>query len=309
MNGIQVSHSRFSALLPARPGQRDSVLTTCEGKKRMESLSELQRIEIELLLEAVFRHYGYDFRNYAFTTMSRRILERVGAENRQTISGLTEKLLHDPACLRRLLWDLSVGTTSVFREPNFYRAFSKHAIPVLRTFPFLRVWHAGCSSGEEVYSTAILLKEHGLYDRARIYATDFNEAVVDQARSGTFRQESIEEYCKNYEAAGRSGAFNDYYIVKNGYAVFDPSLKKNVTFAQHNLVTDGSFMEFNAIFCRYVMIYFDRKLRASVHELIYKSLSRLGILCLGKKESLHLTPHEPEYKELVPEEKIYQKSR
>jgi chemotaxis protein methyltransferase CheR len=271
--------------------------------------SELERIEIELLLEGIFRQYGFDFRSYAFASMRRRLWKRVEAEGLTTLSELQARVLHDSDTMERLLLDLSVNVTAMFRDPNFYSALRTEVVPLLRTYPFIRVWHAGCSTGEEVYSSAILLHEAGLYDRARIYATDINEVVLQQARRGIFPLERMQEYTENYIKAGGTRSFSEYYTAKYDGALFDQKLVRNVVFAQHNLVTDRSFSEFNMIFCRNVLIYFDKELQNRVHSLFYDSLVRLGILCLGSKESLKFSKYEPCYERLGTNEKVYRKIR
>jgi chemotaxis protein methyltransferase CheR len=209
--------------------------------------------------------------------------------------------------MERLLLDLSINVTSMFRDPGFYSAFRQKVVPMLRTYPFTRVWIAGCSTGEEVYSIAILLEEEGLYDRTRIYATDINEAVVERARAGVFPLDKMREYTQNYINAGGSRAFSEYYLAKYDGAQFQRSLVDNVVFAQHNLVSDRSFNEFNMIVCRNVMIYFDRALQERVHRLFYESLVTFGVLGLGHRESIRQSPHEDRYEELDPAEKLYRK--
>jgi chemotaxis protein methyltransferase CheR len=268
---------------------------------------ELERIEIELLLEAIFRHYGFDFRAYAYASLRRRIWKRIHAELLTSVSALQDRVLHSPAAMERLLLDLSVNVTAMFRDPYFYSAFREQVVPLLRTYPFIRLWHAGCSTGEEVYSMAILLQEEGLYDRARIYATDINEVVLRQARAGIFPLEKMQEYTQNYLRAGGTRSFSEYYTAAYEGALFSPSLRSNVVFAQHNLVTDRSFSEFNVILCRNVMIYFDRSLQTRVLELFYESLPMFGILALGSKESLRLSKFEDCYEAINPREKIFRK--
>ena len=268
---------------------------------------ELERVEVEILLEGIFRHYGFDFRSYAYASLRRRLWKRIRAEGLATVSGLQERVLHDRDAMERLLLDLSVNVTSMFRDPNFYRAFRTQVVPLLRTYPFIRVWHAGCSTGEEVYSMAILLKEEGLYERARVYATDINEVVLAEARAGIFPLEKMQEYTQNYLRAGGTRSFSEYYTAAYGGALFSPALRENVVFAQHNLVTDRSFSEFNVILCRNVMIYFDRPLQNRVHQLFYESLPMYGILAVGSKESLRFSDVETCYEELNAKEKIYRK--
>ena len=269
----------------------------------------LEKIEIELLLEAVYRHYGFDFRSYAYSSLRRRLWKRTHAEGVSTISALQDRVLHDSETLERLLDDLSVSVTAMFRDPSFYLTFRERAVPLLRTYPFIRVWHAGCSTGEEVYSMAILLQEEGLYDRARIYATDMNETVLRRARGGIFPLERMQEYTENYIRAGGRRSFSEYYTAGYDGALFSPALLKNVVFAQHNLVTDRSFSEFNAILCRNVLIYFDKALQSRVHRLFYDSLSTFGILGLGSKETLRFSKFESCYEQIVGGEKLYRKVR
>ena len=269
----------------------------------------LERMEVELLLEAIHRHYGFDFRAYAYASVRRRLWKRIQAEGLRTVSDLQAQVLHDPDVMERLLLDLSVNVTSMFRDPHFYLAFRNEVLPLMRTYPFIRIWHAGCSTGEEVYSMAILLEEEGLYDRARIYATDINEVVLAKARAGIFPIDRMQEYTENYLKAGGKRSFSQYYTAKYGGALFSASLMRNVVFAQHNLVTDRSFAEFNVIFCRNVLIYFDKSLQQQVHGLFYESLVNFGILALGAKESLRFSKYEPCYERLHPNEKIYRKVR
>jgi chemotaxis protein methyltransferase CheR len=270
---------------------------------------DLERLEIELLLEAVFRHYGFDFRSYAYASIRRRLWRRIEAEGLKTISALQDRVLHEPTMMEHLLLDLSINVTAMFRDPSFYLAFRQKVIPMLRTYPFFRIWHAGCSTGEEVYSMAILLEEEGLYERARIYATDINEVVVHRARAGIFPLERMQEYTENYIRAGGTRSFSEYYVAKYDGALFSPALQRNVVFSQHNLVTDRSFAEFNVILCRNVLIYFDRALQMRVHGLFHESLVHLGILCLGSKETLRLSEYEASYEELSGAERIYRKVR
>jgi chemotaxis protein methyltransferase CheR len=267
----------------------------------------LERIEIELLMEAVHRHYGFDFRSYAYASLKRRLWKYIVEEGLGTISGLQQLVLHDPGAMERLLMSLSVNVTSMFRDPGFYRAFREKVVPLLRTYPFVRIWHAGCATGEEVSSMAILLQEEELYDRARIYATDINESLLHTARTGIFPLEKMQEYTHNYLQAGGARSFSQYYTAAYDGALFSPALRRNVVFAQHNLVTDRSFSEFNVILCRNVMIYFDRELQNRVHQLFYDSLPTYGVLVLGSKESLRFSTVEDRYEELSAREKIYRK--
>ncbi len=268
---------------------------------------ELERIEIELLLEAIERHYGFDFRGYALGSLRRRLWRTAAEEGVQSISGLQEKVLHDPACMERLLAGLSVNVTSMFRDPSFFVAFREHVVPLLRTYPFIRVWNAGCSTGEETYSFAILLEEEGLYERSRIYATDFNAEVVSRARGGEFPLERMQEYTQNYQRGGGTRDFSTYYSVESGLAKLDDRLTEHVVFAQHNLASDRSFNEFNVVLCRNVLIYFGRDLQRRVHRLFHDSLARFGVLGLGQKETLRFTDVEDRYEALDAREKLYRR--
>lgn len=273
----------------------------------MKDPNELEDIEIQLLLEGVYRYYGFDFRDYAMASLKRRIWNAIRAEKLTTVSGLQDKVLHDRAAMERLLLGLSVNVTAMFRDPSFYIAFKDKIIPLLRTYPFIRIWHAGCSTGEEVYSMAILLFEEGLYSRCRIYATDMNEVVLRQAKAGIFPLHLMQEYTQLYLLSGGQKAFSDYYTAAYDGALFHSYLKENIVFAQHNLVTDASFNEFNVILCRNVLIYFNEVLQARVHKLLYESLRTFGILGLGKQESLIGTPCEDSYETLVESEKLYRR--
>src|SRR5436189_3977181 len=275
--------------------------------ERQEFKPDLERIEIELLLEGIFRHYGFDFRAYAYASIRRRLWKRIEEEGLSSISALQDRVLHEPPMMEKLLLDLSINVTAMFRDPGFYVTFREHVVPLLRTYPFIRLWHAGCSTGEEVYSMAILLREEGLYERSRIYATDINEVVLQKAKAGIFPIDRMQEYTENYIGAGGKRSFSDYYVAKYDGALFHPSLTKNVVFCQHNLVTDRSFSEFNVILCRNVLIYFDKTLQSKVHGLFYDSLAMFGVLVLGSKESLRLMAHDECYEQIAPPEKIFRK--
>jgi len=270
-------------------------------------MNELEDIEIQLLLEGVFLYYGFDFRNYAPASLKRRIWKIVRSEHLTNISALQEKLLHDRAYLERFLIGLSVNVTAMFRDPSFYLAFRSKVVPLLRTYPFIRIWCAGCSTGEEVYSMAILLQEEGLYQRCRIYATDMNEMVLKTAKTGIFPLGLMQEYSQNYLQAGGKHSLSEYYTAAYDNAIFRSSLKENIVFSAHNLVSDGSFNEFNVILCRNVLIYFNQVLQERVHRLLYESLCIFGVLGLGHKESLRLTPYYKYYEELVSREKLYRR--
>jgi len=268
---------------------------------------ELEPLEIEFLLEAVYRHYGFDFREYARASLKRRLWRRMSAEGLRTVTQLQDRLLHEPAAMERLLLDLSINVTSMFRDPSFYVSFRKNVAPMLRTYPFTRIWCAGCSTGEEVYSLAILLEEEGLYERTRIYATDINAQVLNTALEGVFPLEKMKLYTEQYIRGGGKREFSEYYVAAYGGARFSRSLTENVVFAQHNLASDRTFNQFNAIICRNVLIYFDKKLQDRVHGLFYESLEMFGVLALGHKESVTFSSHSDSYEAIDAAERIYRR--
>jgi chemotaxis protein methyltransferase CheR len=273
------------------------------------SRDDVEKIELDCLLEAVFRRYGFDFREYAPASLRRRVNRRLKLEGLESISALQDRLLRDPEVMQRLLLDLSINVTAMFRDPTFYRAFRDKVVPLLRTYPFARIWVAGCSTGEEVYSLAILLDEEQVYDRTRIYATDINDVVLDRARHGVFPLSKMQDYTRNYIEAGGTRSFSDYYVTAYDGAAFDRSLLRNAVLAQHNLVSDRSFNEFHVILCRNVMIYFERSLQERVFDLFHASLTRFGILGLGQKESLRNNPHAASFEEIDAAERLYRKAR
>ena len=267
-----------------------------------------ERIEVDLLLEAVYRRYAYDFRGYARSSLRRRLWRRAHEEHVSTLSALQERVLHDPMVMERLLRDLSINVTEMFRDPGFFRVLREKVVPILRTYPYVRVWNAGCSTGEETFSLAIVLAEEGLLDRSRIYATDINDDVLVRARSGAFPLEKMRRYTENYLRAGGTGDFSDYYTVRGDRAVFDARLVDGAVFAPHNLAQDGSFNEFQLIVCRNVLIYFGRPLQERVHTLFTESLARFGVLALGHKESI-IGTYEDRYDILDATEKLYRRKR
>jgi chemotaxis protein methyltransferase CheR len=210
--------------------------------------------------------------------------------------------------MERLLRDLSINVTEMFRDPAFFRALREQVVPILRTYPYARVWNAGCSTGEETYSLAIVLEEAGLLDRTRIYATDMNDDVLARAQSGRFPLEKMRRYTENYQRAGGEGDFSRFYTVRGDEAEFSPALMDGAVFAQHNLAQDSSFNEFQLVVCRNVLIYFGRPLQERVHELFLESLSRFGVLALGHKESV-VASVEDRYDVLDPAEKLYRRKR
>jgi chemotaxis protein methyltransferase CheR len=268
---------------------------------------ENQNIEIQLLLQAIYLKYGYDFRNYAKASIKRRIQHRLTKSGMANVSAMQHKLLYDVAFFNTLLLDLSINVTEMFRDPNFYLALRKSVFPILKQFPYLKIWHAGCSTGEEVYSMAILLKEEGLYERTQIYATDMNEVVLKKAKEGIFAIDQLKHYTENYQKAGGKESFSDYYVAHYDHVVMDKSLKEHVLFSDHNLATDGVFGEMNLVVCRNVLIYFNRELQNRVLGLFLESLADRGFLCLGSKESIRFSEQSDNFDDVVKDEKIYQK--
>lgn len=259
------------------------------------------------LLEAIYRTYGYDFRNYAGAHLRRRIRHRVRMSGLTGIPELHEKILTDKTLFEKLLLDLSINVTEMFRDPSFYLTIRQEAVPLLKTYPFIKIWHAGCATGEEVYSMAILLKEEGIYDKCQIYATDFNEEVLARAREGIFPINDIKTYTTNYQKAGGQGSFADYYISRYDSVIMDNSLREKILFADHNLATDSAFGEMNMIICRNVIIYFNHTLREQVMKTFHDSLCPGGILGLGSKENLRFTQGNETFEPLIDQENIYRK--
>lgn len=275
----------------------------------MSARPETQRIELRLLLEAIFQQYGYDFRNYSMAHLKRRVEHRMTLSGLSSISQLQHAILHDPAMFQTFLRDLSINVSEMFRDPPFYKVLREEILPMLGTYPSFRVWHAGCSAGQEVYSMAILLHEAGLRERGLIYATDFNQAILAQAREASFPLANLKDFTANYQQSGGQNSFADYYTADDSRAVLRPFLKERVLFSEHNLVTDGVFGEMHLIVCRNVLIYFDRELQDRVVGLFVDSLCPGGFLCLGAKESLKFSKHA-EWFDIVHEKvKIYRRRR
>lgn len=269
--------------------------------------NDLEDMETELLLEAIYKRYGHDFRDYSVASITRRIRHAQKKYGYSTISDMIPGVLHDESFFEMLLADFSITVTRMFRYPPAYRALREKVIPVLRTYPFFKVWHAGCATGEEVYSLAILLEEEGLYERCTIFATDFNDNALEQARTGIYPLDNIKDYTANYQRSGGLESFSKYYHAEYGNMIINNRLKRNVTFANHNLVTDGVFTEVHLVFCRNVLIYFNTSLKNRVLKLFTESLVRGGFLCLGSKESLMFTDEFEAYKVTDKEGKVYQK--
>lgn len=279
----------------ARTGNADGAASGSDVGTAGAEIAPLERLEIELLLEAIYRHHGSDFRTYALPSLRRRLLKRAEAEGVSTITALQERVLHDASAFDRLLADLSIRVTTMFRDPTFFLALRTSIVPILRGRPSIRIWHAGCATGEEVYSLALVLEEEGLLDRTRVYATDMNDDALETARAAVYPVGRMREYTSNYQLAGGRACFSDYYTTCHDRATFTPRLRRNVVFAPHNLATDGPFSEFDLILCRNVLMYFGRGLKDRVLELFTRSLAPKGMLCLGRSESLSFTAAGADY--------------
>ncbi|MBO6937101.1 MAG: protein-glutamate O-methyltransferase CheR [Deltaproteobacteria bacterium] len=268
---------------------------------------EIEALEIELLLEGLARRHGYDFRRYTPAHLRRQIRSVLLQERLKTVSQLQDRLLHHPEWLPRFVARLSIGVTGMFRDPYFYRRIREEVVPLLRTYPFVRIWVAGCSTGEEAYSLAIVLAEEGLLGRARLYGTDLSDVVLARARRGVVPLTSMRAYTEAYQAAGGGEDFSRYYVADHRNARLVAELRESVVFFQHNLVSDDVFNEFQLVLCRNVMIYFERPLRDRVHDLLHRSLVPFGVLGLGMRESIDFTPLASEYGPLAPRARLYRR--
>jgi chemotaxis protein methyltransferase CheR len=271
--------------------------------KRMSN----EDIEIKLLLEAIYLKYGYDFRDYAKASIKRRILHRRSVSQFETISSMQNRVVNDTDFFETLLQDLSINVTEMFRDPFFYKVVREEALGLLKKQPFLKIWHAGCATGEEVYSMSILLQEQGLAENVQIYATDINPEAIATAQKGIFPIDKMSGYITNYQKTGGAASFADYYTARYDFAIIRNSLKKNVLFSVHNLVTDSSFGEMDLIVCRNVLIYFSRELQNRVFGLFLDSLRPGGLLCLGSKESIRFSKHSDQFEDFDKKHKIYRK--
>ena len=256
---------------------------------------QVEDIEIRLLLEAIYQLYGYDFRSYSPASMRRRIMHRLTMSGFSTVLEMTDRVLRDRQFFVTLLNDLTVNVTEMFRDPEFYKAFREEVVPVLKTFPFIKIWHAGCSTGEEIYSMAILLEEEGLYERAMLYATDIDKNVLAAAKKGIYPIHAFKQYTDNYRRAGGRQSLSDYATARYDSVIMEQRLKRNIVFADHDLATDQVFGEMHVILCRNVLIYFDRPLQQRVFKLFGESLDMGGFLCLGTKESLRFSGNEESF--------------
>lgn len=268
---------------------------------------EIENLEIELLIKAVYMRYGYDFRQYAKASIKRGIKRFLSKMNYGKVTELLAQLLYDETLFESFIYSLSITVTEMFRDPSVYKVIREKVIPFLKTYPYIKIWHAGSSTGEEVYSMAILLKEEGVYDRAQIYATDFNDIALKKASEGIYSIERIKEHTANYQKSGGKRAFSEYYHSEYHSVIMNRSLKENITFANHNLVTDSVFGEMHFIICRNVLIYFNRPLQNRVLNLFNDSLVFNGFLCLGSKERLRFSEVYKNFQKIVHNERIYRK--
>lgn len=252
----------------------------------MEPERDAVAIEMDLVLEAIERRYGYDLRAYMADSMRRRLKAALARSGMTHFGELQHRLLHDRVWFKSLLDQLTVQVSDMFRDPAFYRAFRERVVPVLRTYPTLKIWHAGCSAGEEVYATAILLEEEALYERTQIYATDLSQKALALAKEGVYHQSDVARFSENYEKAGGTRRFTDYCSAAYERIAMREGLKRNMVFFQHNLLEDYAIGEMNVIFCRNVLFYFEKGNRRRVLEMLAQGLRHGGFLCLGASESL-----------------------
>lgn len=264
-------------------------------------------IELRLLLDAIYLKYHYDFRGYALASIKRRLVQAVEHFGCRTLSQLQDRVLHEPTLFPALLDFLTVQVSELFRDPPYYRALRTRVVPLLRTYPSLKVWVAGCSTGEEVYSLAILLREEGLLERTLLYATDINPQALQKAEAGIYHIERMATFTENHRQSGAAGSLGDYYTAAYGSAVFDKSLREHIVFSDHSLATDSVFAEVQLLSCRNVLIYFNRELQERALGLFREALCRKGFLGLGARESLRFSSHASAFTELVREDRIFQK--
>lgn len=268
---------------------------------------DLEALEIRLLLEAILLRSGYDFRSYAASSIERRTRQFVDSMGAESISHLIPRVMHDDLFLTRLVHQYSITVTEMFRDPFVYQAIRREVIPRLKTWPYFKIWHAGCASGEEVYSMAILLSEENAYSRATIYATDFNDSILQLAREGVYPLSTLQEASSNYLKAGGHSSLSDYYLARFDVVALSSALRERVTFANHNLATDSAFGEMHLIFCRNVLIYFNRELQNRVLKLFTESLVHGGLLCIGTKETLQFSDVADMYELVDSDARIYKK--
>jgi chemotaxis protein methyltransferase CheR len=268
---------------------------------------EIQAIEIRLLLDGVFQAHGYDFRGYSEASLTRRLRHWLSGSGFASFSEAQGRLLRDPEAFQGLLGGITVNVTEMFRDPGFFRCLREQVVPHLRTYPFVKIWIAGCASGEEAYSLAILLEEEGLGERCRIYATDIDQNVLASAEKGIYPLKEMQRFTRNYQKGGGKASFSDYYSARYDFSVLMPTLKKRIVFATHNLAADGDFGEMHMVLCRNVLIYFKAPLKERVLGLFQSCILPGGFLCLGLKETINGHAIAPHFEEVVPRMRIYRK--
>jgi chemotaxis protein methyltransferase CheR len=264
-------------------------------------------IELRLLVDAIYLRYHYDFRGYAAASLKRRLATAMARFGCATLSQLQDKVLHEPTVFPALLDYLTVQVSEMFRDPQYFRALRERVVPLLRTYPLLKIWVAGCSTGEEVYSVAILLREEGLLERSLIYATDINSHALQKAETGVYELDRIAGFTENHRQSGARSSLSDYYTAAYDRAVFDKSLKKHMVFSDHSLATDSVFAEMQLVSCRNVLIYFDRALQDRAVGLFREALCRKGFLGIGSKETLRFSSHADAFDEVSREDRIFRK--
>jgi chemotaxis protein methyltransferase CheR len=264
-------------------------------------------IEFRLLIDAIYHAYHYDFRDYAPASLRRRLRSAMARFNCASISQLQDRVMHEPPVFPALLDYLTVQVSEMFRDPPYFRALREQVVPLLRTYPSLKMWVAGCSSGEEAYSLAILLREEGLLARTLIYATDINPHTLQAAETGIYGIDRIAGFTVNHRNSGAQTSLSEYYTAAYGRAIFDKSLKDHIVFSDHSLATDSVFAEVQLVACRNVLIYFNRKLQDRALALFRDSLCRDGFLAIGAKESLQFSAHAGAFGAVVRQERIFQK--
>ncbi|MFN6946370.1 MAG: CheR family methyltransferase [Cytophagaceae bacterium] len=270
-------------------------------------MTEIDESLLDELLDSIKETYGYDFSNYSKASVTRRVARFLELKKTSDLKTLREKIIADEMFFESFVEELTVNVTEMFRDPSFYKSFRNKVLPQLATYPHLKIWDAGCSTGEEVYSLAIVLQEEGLYQKSKIYATDINQKVLAQAKDGIYHISLLKDYTANYIRSGGENSFSDYYTVKYNHALFDSELKKNLIFSVHNLANDSSFNEFNLVVCRNVLIYFNKELQERVIELFLNSLCMFGYLVLGNKETLTLSKFQDRFEVIDKNEKIYRR--
>lgn len=264
-------------------------------------------IELRALVEAIYQSYNYDFRDYSGASQKRRVLLAMREMGCESVAALQARVLQEPEAFGQLLQYLTIQVSEMFRDPEYFRAVREQVVPFLKTYPSLKIWVAGCSTGEEVYSLAILLHEEGLLARTIMYATDINLESLEAARRGVFRLDRMQQFTENYQKSGGRSAFSDYYTAAYGGALFDRALIENVTFADHSLSTDSVFSETHFVSCRNVLIYFNRRLQDRVLGLFHESLCHRGFLGLGSKESIDFSRYAHSFEPLAKRERVYRK--